>query len=200
MTGAHITVSGYHAADHPHRLLLAGGDTVRLHAEPRLTLHVTEEYQVSQDSAGWRVNVLGYLYGIEYEGRGLVAYHRHPHGASPITTPPLHVGADVKVGDRWLGKIHLPTGTVALEQVLALAIAELSARAWATEVVSTWFAWAIAILTGLADAASSVFPHFDVPPPVPIVGYAAAFIAANVWAFHKMRIRRSARARLRRSR
>lgn len=125
VTSAHATVSGYHAADHPRRLLLADGDTVRLHVEPRLTLHVTEEYQVSQDCAGWRVNVLGYLCGIEYEGRELVAYHWHSHGASPITTPHMHLSADVKVGDRWLGKIHLPTGIVGLEQVLALAIAEL---------------------------------------------------------------------------
>jgi hypothetical protein len=124
VTSAHTTVGGYHAADQPHRLLLADGDTVRLHAEQRLTLHVSEEYEVSQDSEGWRVEVLGYLYGIEYEGRELVAYHWHPRGVSRVTTPHMHIDANIQVGDRWLGKVHLPSSTVGLEQVLALAIVE----------------------------------------------------------------------------
>jgi hypothetical protein len=37
----------------------------------------------------------------------------------------MHIGVDVRVEDRWLGKVHLPTGTVGLEQVVALAIVEL---------------------------------------------------------------------------
>jgi hypothetical protein len=37
----------------------------------------------------------------------------------------MHVGADIQVGDRWLAKVHLPTGPVGLEEVVALAIAEL---------------------------------------------------------------------------
>jgi hypothetical protein len=40
----------------------------------------------------------------------------------------MHVGADIRVGDRWLGKVHLPTGAVGLERVVALAIAELGAE------------------------------------------------------------------------
>ncbi|MGH2852888.1 MAG: hypothetical protein ACRDLF_01685 [Solirubrobacteraceae bacterium] len=53
-------------------------------------------------------------------------YHAadHPHGKSPITRPRMHVAANVEVGDRWLGKVHLPTGMVGLEQVVALAIVE----------------------------------------------------------------------------
>ena len=128
VTSAHTTVSGYHKADRPHRLLLADGDTVRLHAEPRLTLHVTEQDRVNQGPDGWSVKLLGYLYGVEYEGRELVAYHWHPRGESSITTPHMHVGANVQVGDRWLAKVHLPTGIVGLEQVLALAITELGAK------------------------------------------------------------------------
>ena len=40
----------------------------------------------------------------------------------------MHVGANIQVGDRWLGKVHLPTGAVGLERVVALAIAELGAK------------------------------------------------------------------------
>jgi hypothetical protein len=125
VTSAHITVSGYHASDLPHRLLLSDGDAVRLRAEPRLTIEVAEQYEVRQDAAGWLVKILGYRYAIGYEGRELVSYHWHPSGNSPITRPHMHVGASIQVGDRWLGKVHLPTGTVGLEQVVALAIVEL---------------------------------------------------------------------------
>jgi hypothetical protein len=128
VTSAHTTVSGYHASDLPHRLSLADGDPVRLRDELRLTLDVTEQYRVCEDTDGWRVEIVGYLYAIEYDGRELVAYHWHPHGDSPITWPHMHVGADIRVGDRWLGKVHLPTGTVGLEQVVALAIVELGAE------------------------------------------------------------------------
>lgn len=125
LTSAHTTVSGYHAADHPHRLLLARGDAARLHAEPRLTLLVTEQYEVRQSTAGWYVEIVGYLYAIGYEDHELVSYHWHPSGKSTITQPHMHVGAAVQIGDRWLGKVHLPTGMVGLEQVIALAIVEL---------------------------------------------------------------------------
>jgi hypothetical protein len=125
VTSAHTTVSAYHASDLPHRLLLADGDAVRLRTESRLTLDVTEQYRVHEDAEGWRAEVVGYLYGIECEGRELLSYHWHPGGDSSIATPHMHVGVDVRVGDRWLGKVHLPTGAVGLEQVVALAIVEL---------------------------------------------------------------------------
>jgi len=64
-----------------------------------------------------------------------------------------------------------------------------SVQAWAIEVASAWFAWAIAVLTGLVDAAKTIVPSFDVPRSVLIGGYAAAFLIANVRAFHKMRIK-----------
>lgn len=125
LTSAHTTVSGYHAGDHPHRLLLARGDAARLHAELRLTLLVTEQYEVRQSTAGWYVEIVGYLYAIRHEDRELVSYHWHPSGKSPISQPHMHVGAAVQIGDRWLGKVHLPTGMVGLEQIIALAVVEL---------------------------------------------------------------------------
>ncbi len=128
VTSAHTTVSGYHASGLPHRLSLADGDPVRLRGELRLTLDATEQYRVYEDADGWHVEIVGYLYAIQYEGRELVAYHWHPHGESPITWPHMHVGADIRVGDRWLGKVHLPTGALGLGRVVALAIAELGAK------------------------------------------------------------------------
>jgi hypothetical protein len=122
VTSVHVVVRAYHASDAPHQLELA--DTAKMRGGP-FSFDVAEQYEVRQDVDGWRVEILGYLYAIGYEGRELIAYHWHPRGASPITRPHMHVGADVQVGDRWLAKVHLPTGPVGLEQVVALAIAEL---------------------------------------------------------------------------
>jgi hypothetical protein len=75
-----------------------------------------------------RIEVVGYNYAIEHDGRDLVSYHWHPQGESPITWPHMHVGTDIHVGGRWFGKAHLPTGVVGLERVVALAITELGAK------------------------------------------------------------------------
>lgn len=40
----------------------------------------------------------------------------------------MHVGTDIHVGERWFGKVHLPTGVVGLERIVALAITELGAK------------------------------------------------------------------------
>jgi hypothetical protein len=122
VTSVHVVVRAYHLSDRPHQLELA--DTAKMRGG-RLSIDVAEEYEIRKEPDGWRVEVVGYLYAIGYEGRELIAYHWHPSGNSPVTRPHMHVGTDVRVGDRWLGKVHLPTGTVALEQVVALAIVEL---------------------------------------------------------------------------
>jgi hypothetical protein len=121
VTSVHVVVRAYHLSDVPHELELA--DTAKMRDGP-LAIDVAEEYEVRQDADGWRVEIVGYLYAIGYEGRELVSYHWHPRGTSPITWPHMHVGSDIHVGARWFGKVHLPTGVVGLERVVALAIAE----------------------------------------------------------------------------
>ena len=101
VTSVHVVVRAYHLSDAPHELELA--DTAKMRGGP-LSIDVAEEYEVRQDAEGWRVEVRGYLYAIGYEGRELVSYHWHPSGHSPITWPHMHVGANVQVGDRWLGR------------------------------------------------------------------------------------------------
>jgi hypothetical protein len=41
----------------------------------------------------------------------------------------LHVRADLDIADRWLGKVHLPTGVIALEDIARIAIEDLGAKA-----------------------------------------------------------------------
>lgn len=58
----------------------------------------------------------------------MIVYHWHPSGRSSITGPHLHVHANVHIGDRWLGKVHLPTGVIRLSDVVAFAIEDLGAQ------------------------------------------------------------------------
>lgn len=106
---------------------MASGDPVALRGDSRLTLSVGEHYGVVDEVGnGWRIRVSAYFYAIgQQRGAELITYHWHPQGRGRATGPHLHVNADVQVGARWLGKVHLPTGPIALQDVIVLAIEEL---------------------------------------------------------------------------
>jgi hypothetical protein len=97
---------------------------VRLSAEHQLTLDVGEHYRVREGSDGWEVEVVSYFYVFARHNEDVIVYHWHPYGRSPIRRPHLHVLADLQIGERWLGKVHLPTGFVAIEDIVTLAIRE----------------------------------------------------------------------------
>lgn len=59
--------------------------------------------------------------------RVLLAYHWHPQGRSPITTPHLHLGSGSGAIDLLTGA-HLPTGTVTLVDIVRMAVGELGVR------------------------------------------------------------------------
>ena len=128
ITNAHVVVSGYHAATVPHRLSLADSDPVRLRGEQQLTLDVAEHYRVRNTDDGWWVQVVAYSYILGQDGHELIVYHWHPSGRSSITSPHLHVRTDIQIGERWLGKVHLPTGPIRLEDIVALAVGDLGAQ------------------------------------------------------------------------
>lgn len=108
---------------------MAGNDSVALHGADRLTLAVSEHYFVLEvPDAGWQVQRAAYFYAVGRQDTGeLLAFHWHPRGKSPIATPHLHVRVNIQIGERWLGKVHLPTGFVTIEDVVRLAIHELGA-------------------------------------------------------------------------
>lgn len=129
VASAHVDVGGGYQPDAiPHRLTLAGGDPVRLRGEGPLTLDVSQHYRLAEQSEGWTVEVVAYFYVLGYAGRELLAYHWHPRGLSRITGRHLHVHGDRQLGERWLGKLHLPTGSIRLEEIVGLAIEELGAE------------------------------------------------------------------------
>ena len=76
-----------------------------------------------------KVTTTAYYYSIENKDKKeLVAYHWHPEGTS-IPFPHIHVGKGV-IEDKvhTLQEKHFPTGRIALEQVLALAVEEFGVR------------------------------------------------------------------------
>jgi hypothetical protein len=110
------------------RLLTFQTERARLrdHRGNRLFLAVEHEYAVETgDPDGPRVTTLSYIYTI-YDGqeRRLLGYHYHPQGRGEarVPFPHLHVYEDISVAGRPLQKLHLPTGRVALEDVVLLLI------------------------------------------------------------------------------
>ncbi len=76
---------------------------------------------------GWQVQRAAYFYAIGLHDSGeLLAYHWHPRGKSPVVDPHLHIRANIQLGERWLGKVHLPTGAIKLEDIVSLAVNELA--------------------------------------------------------------------------
>ena len=80
-----------------------------------------------------------YQYNVlDREQRELVAYHWEPEGISPIRTPhvhmpvigsivlPQHPGSAVASAKTHLGKMHMPTGRVSVEDIVEMLIREFA--------------------------------------------------------------------------
>jgi hypothetical protein len=112
--------------EQPRAVALSDGDAVALRGETCLTLSVAEHFSLMQGADGWSAIRTAYFIALGHQGGGeLLAFHWHPLGASHVRTPHLHVGAEVRIGSRWLPKVHVPTGAVALQDVVAICVDEL---------------------------------------------------------------------------
>lgn len=127
VTRGHVIASGTHLPVTQHRAVaLSNGDAVELKGNSGLTLSFAEHFALVDQANGWATVRTAYFIAVGQQGGGeLLAFHWHPPGASRIRTPHLHVGAEVRVGSRWLPKVHVPTGPIALQDVLLLCIHEL---------------------------------------------------------------------------
>ncbi len=75
----------------------------------------------------WKVKITAYPYTLE-ESKGGEMISWHPTGPGALPYPHLHLGAAVDVGRAELEGAHIPTGRVALEQVLRFAIETFRVR------------------------------------------------------------------------
>lgn len=129
---------GYFPSDEPHAATLNGGIAVRLHSDAQLGLLVTLYYRIVEDSGHqqpWVVRTAAYYFALtDADDNELVAYPWHPAARSAVTWLHLHLGTFSQPAG--LERVHLPTGRVALEQILRLAISELGVQPrrkdWAT--------------------------------------------------------------------
>jgi len=142
------TVSGgYHPSSAPHALTIGRGSPVSL-IGAALRLSVLHNYRVVEDPTRgpWKVQTTAYYYSLDNdEGTEIIAYHWHPQEQFRLATPHLHLSAGAEVGRDALASAHLPTGRVALEEVLRLAIVDLGAKPnredWAAVLESTQSAY-----------------------------------------------------------
>lgn len=115
-----------------HGAALGGGEPVALAGVLPLGLVVRLRYALvpaSGSDAGWEVARRAYEYLLlDGAGAELLAFHWQPGGRGP-GFPHLHVGGAALRPGSPLAGVHLPPRTpVRLEEVLALAIAELGVR------------------------------------------------------------------------
>lgn len=133
-----FTVSGgYHVSNKPHSLTLGDGLPQKL---PGTNIHlsVKQLYRVVQDNdpdrGPWRVSTAEYIYTLMRGGRRgtrpkrLLSYQWHPKPQANYNYPHLHPGPATEIRPEFQ-RAHIPTGRVALEDVIRFALSQLGAQA-----------------------------------------------------------------------
>ena len=111
-----VTADSY-KADQEGVLTLNNGEVVALRGSNKLGLAVSMRYEIiaADDPARgpWKVTTTGYMYDLLLNETAQYEYHWHPISSSHEVRPHLHCSA--------VGKGHIPTGRVMIEDVLNLA-------------------------------------------------------------------------------
>ena len=120
-----LVSGGYHPSPDPHVATIGRGEPVPLSGDSDISLVLRHQYRVVEDTVPhgpWKVSTAGYYYILceSSSDTEILGYHWHP-GVEP-SFPHLHLEAGARAGREELAKTHLPTGRVALEDVLRLAI------------------------------------------------------------------------------
>lgn len=127
VTNAVLDVGGgYHSSDKPHMLTFGDGGSVKLSGNPYLRLSIMQWYYVVEAAGArgpWRVSTASYYYTLhDSDDAEMISYHWHPESRGGVAYPHLHLGKAAKVGRNDLIDAHIPTGRIAIEDVLRLAL------------------------------------------------------------------------------
>jgi hypothetical protein len=106
-----------------------GAVTLKRGRLPDLRLVATHEFEVIPDDkhrGDWKVRTLAYIYTIESAGgEELVEWHWHPLTTEDRPDPHMHVYGDDRGIGKALRKLHIPSGRVSFEQVVAFLFTDL---------------------------------------------------------------------------
>ncbi|MEO8457469.1 MAG: hypothetical protein ABI559_06625 [Chloroflexota bacterium] len=99
----------------------------------RLRLIVDEFFRVYEFGSGTTSRHTFITFGYQYKlldagNKEILAYHWHPSGPSKAKQPHLHLGSAAQVRQRDLAAAHLPTGLIALTDMVELAIEAFGAE------------------------------------------------------------------------
>lgn len=118
--------------DRDHALVPDAGEPVALSGPRRLWLTSFLGYRLEEtegEHGSWKVRTTAYFHALENEGgMEIVAYHWHPGGESAVRFPHLHIERGIGAALGEVHRYHFPTGRVALEAVLRLAVREFGAE------------------------------------------------------------------------
>lgn len=150
-----VGTNGY-GPSQSHALAPNTGEPVMLSGERRIRLASLFAYRIEKaqgERDPWKARTTAYYHVLEDEdGREILAYHWHPsQGSTQSFFPHLHIGTGIGASLGEVHKYHIPTGRIAVEDVLRLAITEFgveSQRAdWkevlgeAQEAYEAWRTW-----------------------------------------------------------
>ena len=113
-----------------HALVPNAGEVVALTTTTsrRMGLSSLFTYRIERaqgERGPWKVRTTAYFHALEDErSQEIIAYHWHPRLGSNFNFPHLHIGVGIGAALGEVHKYHIPTGRVALEDVLRLAITE----------------------------------------------------------------------------
>lgn len=116
---------GYRPRDEPYALTIGDGAAVSIEGPQgtRFGLSIAQQYRIVEDASTlgpWKVTTAAYEYALltGADGEEIFAYHWHPRGRSPITTPHFHLGPGARVERDDVAGAHFPTNRIALEEFL----------------------------------------------------------------------------------
>jgi hypothetical protein len=116
-----LRVMAFHTPTGRSRLALRSGEYLFLSAEFHYDV-------VADPAARARVTVGAYIHTV-FDAAGVrqFAYHYHPagRGTDTVRTPHLHIYAPQPAGSDYLAKVHLPTGRVAIEDVVWMLLRDM---------------------------------------------------------------------------
>jgi hypothetical protein len=131
VTLARFNAEGYRPIDVPYGADVNDGEAVPLRGDVSIGLVVALRYRVAQDDGlygGWGIRVTEYYYALTGEADAeIIAYHWHPTSRSPVTWPHLHLGPALGQLSGQAARAHVPTGPIALQDVIRLAITDFGA-------------------------------------------------------------------------